>query len=221
MTQWFDIGQEAQGVIAVGQIATGVIAIGQMATGVIAIGQVARGGIAVGMGAMGLVSVGMGAVGVFHCTAMMGLGGSGFGLVIPLVPGWPKKSKFPSQISLKALQSGSTDAGWIRVGVEPTVEGPELRAGGETIPVRFTSELWPAARRFGTEKHGKVLAYVERRDEGLVCTRLMRMPRRSHWRPAYWGMGLAQLAGLAGISLVWWLVAGKPVLDFVLALTAR
>lgn len=218
MIRWFDIGQEAQGVVAIGQVATGVIAIGQVATGVIAIGQVARGGIAIGMGAIGLVTVGMGAVGVFHCTAMMGLGGSGLGLVIPLVPRWPKKSKYPPQISWQTLQSGGADAGWIRVGVEPTADGLELRAGSETIPARFSSELWPAARRFGTEKHGKVLAYLEQREGGLVCTRLMRMPRRAHWQLGYWGMGLAQLAGLAGITVAWWLVAGKPVLDVILTL---
>lgn len=80
MIRWVDVGQEAQGVIAIGQQATGVIAIGQLATGVIAVGQLARGVIVLGQLAVGIVSVGQLALGVVWTAAMLGVGGAS--------PGW-------------------------------------------------------------------------------------------------------------------------------------
>lgn len=71
----FDIGQEAEGFIAIGQLATGVIAIGQLATGVIAVGQLARGVIAVGQGAVGVLAFGQIVFALFYGGGMLGLAG--------------------------------------------------------------------------------------------------------------------------------------------------
>lgn len=85
MLRWFDVGEEAQGVIAIGARATGVIAIGQLATGVIAIGQVARGVFCVGQLAAGMVVLGQLSFGVTFNAAMLGVGGTSPGwFVLPL-----------------------------------------------------------------------------------------------------------------------------------------
>lgn len=70
-----DVGQEAEGFIAIGQLATGVIAIGQAATGVIAIGQLARGVIVVGQLALGIVAFGQLVGSVTFGGGMLGLAG--------------------------------------------------------------------------------------------------------------------------------------------------
>ncbi len=93
--KWFDVGQEAVGVIAIGQIATGVIAIGQAATGFVAVGQLARGVLVVGQLANGIVTIGQLAVGVAKVGGMFGIGADKwFGWVLPLAPArshaWPE-----------------------------------------------------------------------------------------------------------------------------------
>lgn len=85
--RWFDVGVEAEGVIAIGQRATGVIAIGQVALGVVAIGQLARGFLVVGQLGIGLVTLGQLSAGVVWSAGMVGVGGTSPGwLVLPLYP---------------------------------------------------------------------------------------------------------------------------------------
>lgn len=85
--RWFDVGQEAEGVIAIGQQATGVIAIGQLALGVVAIGQLARGVIVIGQLGIGVVTVGQLPLGVVWSAGMVGVGGTSPGwLVLSLLP---------------------------------------------------------------------------------------------------------------------------------------
>ncbi len=217
MVDWFDAGQEAYGVIAVGQMATGVIAVGQVATGVIAVGQGARGFIAIGQGSIGLIAVGMGAVGVFHATAMMGIGGAGLGIVLPLVPRWPSTFRPPDTTTLRRLLAGEVPDGWLPVSLVPG-EVPGLVHGGSRMQVRFTPAMLAAARRFATEPHHRVLAHLRPFAGGLVVDRLMHVPRRAHRSPRWWLMGAVQLALLAGVSLLFWVVAGRPVIEAVAGL---
>lgn len=79
--KWFDVGQEAHGVIAIGQLATGVFALGQFATGVVAIGQLARGVVAIGQLAVGVVAVGQMGVGILYGSGMLGFGAFAGGLI--------------------------------------------------------------------------------------------------------------------------------------------
>lgn len=213
---WFiDIQQEAQGVIAVGQIATGVVAIGQMATGVIAIGQVARGFIAIGQGAVGVIAVGMGAVGVFHATAMMGAGGRGFGLVLPLSPYWPKKFQHPDTIRFGDLAAGDEDEGWIQVQLGTDDNGPCLVRDGSPLDVRFTRRMHRAATGYAPPHEDKLYAFVERQHGGLVCTRLMYAPKRAFRRKGYWTGSAFQFAGLIALCAAFWIIAGRPVIAYL------
>ncbi len=212
-----DVGQEARGVIAIGQMATGVVALGQMATGVIAIGQVARGFIAIGQGGIGLIAVGMGAVGVFHGTAMMGIGGRGLGLVVPVSPYWPKKFVKPSETSWRRLKAGDVEEGWLRVDKIGTDEwGPVLKRDRKALPVRFDRRMLGAAKRYQPSRGDKLFAKVQRQGKGLVCTDLSVVPRRAHWKKSYWVGTATQLGMLVGVCAGFWLVAGRPVIDAIL-----
>lgn len=207
-----DVGQEAKGVIAFGQIATGVIAVGQMATGVIAIGQVARGFIAIGQGSVGLVAVGMGAVGVFHGTAMMGVGGRGLGLVLPLSPYWPKKYERPTTVSFRELESGDRDEGWVSIHLTSDEEGPVLMRNGRVLSARFNRQAHYAASHYSPDNPDQLYARIERHAEGLICTKLLVVPKRSHRRKRYWMASLTQLGGLIGMCAAFWIIAGRPVI---------
>lgn len=211
MDRWFDVGQEAEGFIAIGQMATGVIAIGQVAFGVIAIGQVSRGVIAIGQASIGIVSVGMVAAGVGYTVALMGVGGvAGPGFVLPLVPRLPRRPRFPRTISAAALAAGRAVEGWLRVRLEPAAEGDvTMVQGDEELPVRFARRVWHLARgRSVSTRHRRVLAYVEREGEGLLCTRLMEIPPR---RPFGCVTAVAQFAGLCGLAVAFWLVVAQPL----------
>jgi hypothetical protein len=92
--KWFDVGQEAVGVVAIGQVATGVIAIGQGATGFIAIGQLARGVFVVGQLGYGVVVIGQLAVGLALAGGMVGMGArKWFGWMLALLP--PRSRPWP------------------------------------------------------------------------------------------------------------------------------
>jgi hypothetical protein len=107
--RWVDVGQEAQGVIAIGQQATGIIAIGQLATGVIAVGQLARGVVVLGQLAVGIVSVGQLALGVVWTAAMLGVGGTS--------PGWAVLRAFrapPAQPVVVATAAGQVGSPLVR-----------------------------------------------------------------------------------------------------------
>jgi len=207
-----DVGQEAKGVIALGQIATGVVAIGQMATGVIAVGQVARGFIAVGQGSVGLIAVGMGAIGVFHGTAMMGVGGRGLGLVLPLSPYWPKKYQRPDTVRFRDLESGAADGGWVPIHLTSDDDGPQLRRNGRALPARFTRRAHYAATHYVPDDPDQLYARIERHAEGLICTQLLVVPKRAHCRKRYWMGSATQFAGLIALCAAFWLIAGRPVI---------
>src|SRR5687768_16940479 len=106
MGQLIDVGQHATGFIAIGQEATGFFALGQIATGVIAIGQVARGFFVIGQVGFGITSIGMGSAGLVYSVGMLGVGGRGLGLIIPLVPRLKDPRQLPATVSFEELASG-------------------------------------------------------------------------------------------------------------------
>lgn len=203
--RWIAFGGEAEGVVAIGQIATGVIAIGQMATGVIAIGQVARGFIAIGQGAIGVFAVGMGSVGVIGSVGMIGVGGRGLGLIFPLVPSLGPSVKTPSLTSADAVFA-SGRAGWVAGHLVPTGDdGPALRG----LDVKFDAGLRPAIESRGAASD--VWARLSPRDDGWVCDQLMEVPG-ARWRsPGWWTTWAIQLCALAVVCVIFWVVAGIPV----------
>lgn len=215
MDRWFDVGQEAEGFIAIGQMATGVIAIGQMAHGVIAIGQVARGVVAIGQVSLGIFTVGMASAGVVYTVALVGVAGvAGPGLVIPLVPTLPKRPRFPSTVSAAALRAGTVVAGWLRIRLEPLGKD-DLRVlhDREELPVRFARRLWDTARSRASGSQQRVLAFIERRDDELICSRLMDIPRRKRIGCV---LSLIQFGALCGLCVAFWIGVVLPLAQALL-----
>lgn len=206
--RWIAFGAEAEGVIAIGQVATGVIAIGQIATGVIAIGQVARGFVAIGQGAVGLFAVGMGSVGVVWSIGMVGVGGRGAGLILPLVPSLGPTLKKPDLRSSRTVLA-STGGGWIAARVDPG-DRPTLQDGG-ALDIRFDAPLRPAIEAMTGPTH--VWARLARRDERMVCEELVAVPVPRWTSTRWWVIWALQLSALGIVSMIFWFVAGIPVVS--------
>lgn len=205
------IGQEAEGFIAIGQIATGVIAIGQMATGVVAIGQVARGVVAVGMLAFGIVSLGMLSGGLVYAAGMVGAGGRGFGLVLPLVPVPRATPKLPELSSLEAIR-GSRREGWIEAKLRLGASGlPELVQQGTTLPVTLAASLLGPATTHA-QIGSDVVARVVPKHDGLRVHELKVVPRTSH----AWIGRLVQIALLIALAYAYWAFVLVDLGDVVL-----
>ncbi|MEM9189386.1 MAG: hypothetical protein AAGF12_09430 [Myxococcota bacterium] len=136
----FDVGQEAEGFIAIGQEARGVIAIGQLALGVVAIGQLARGVFVVGQLAVGVFAVGQIAIGILGA-AGIGVGGRWTkGLVLPIFPK-PKirpEDLPPDTLPIAAFRAGEVSQGWLEAELRMAPDQPlQVLANGSTIPVEF------------------------------------------------------------------------------------
>lgn len=209
--RWIAVGAEAEGVIAIGQVATGVIALGQMATGVIAVGQIARGFVAVGQGAIGVFAVGMGSVGLVWSVGMVGLGGRGFGIVLPLVPSLGPRHAPPDTIAAARLADDTVRAGHVRVTVDRDDDGPLLRADGRALPARLDARLRAALDTHATPF--PAFAHLSRGPDGWICDTLVEIPAPRWKVPGWWVRWAAQLAALAVAAILFWLVAGIPVVS--------
>lgn len=205
--RFFDMGQEANGFIAVGQIATGVFAFGQMATGVVAVGQVARGVFVVGQGAIGVVCLGMGSAGLAVSVGMVGVGGRGLGLVLPLTPSLGPSYALPELVSPATL-SAEKDEGWVRATVVP--EPPHLELPGQ--PLRLDARWRQALAAFSASGRREVLARVQRRGGDLIAVELMAVPSSRLRSPRWWLIWLLQCAGLVALAGVVLGVALLPIL---------
>ena len=210
----FDAGQEAHGFIAVGQIATGVIAVGQLATGVVAIGQVARGVVAIGQGAIGIFTLGMGSAGLCFAVGMVGVGGLGAGLVLPLIPSLGMRYALPKTTTLDAIEA----RGWVAGGVVAASDGG-LRfvdSAGHTLDVRVDAPLRRAARAHAEGPDSAALLHVRRDERGPIVDRLMRIPVARWRRPGMWVAWALQLTGLVTLATAWWLLVGRALISFIL-----
>ncbi len=212
--RWIAVGQEAEGVIAIGQFATGVFAIGQVATGVIAVGQVARGFVAIGQGAIGVFAVGMGSVGLVGSMGMLGVGGRGLGIILPLVPSLGPKRALPATIPAARLLEGDATHGYVTATLDAGGGRPTLTAEGRAIEVRFDSRLRAAIEAQAGAL--PVYAHLSRTPAGWICDELLAVPR-ARWRsPGWWAWWAVQLAGLAVACLAFWALAGIPVIQALL-----
>ena len=68
--------------------------------------------VAVGQGAIGVVAVGMGSVGLVWSLGMIGVGGRGFGFVLPLVPSLGPRVAAPDFDAM--VQSAMAEEGHLR-----------------------------------------------------------------------------------------------------------
>jgi hypothetical protein len=224
--RWLDIGWHAHGVIAIGQFATGVIAIGQVAWGVVAIGQAAFGWLAVGQVAVGGVTVGMVGVGLHFSAAMVGLGGRGKGLVLPLLPSLGEREAPPGVRPLSELRRAAERAetsrvaagpatavdGWTRLHLVPRSESRVAVFDGydRVEDLRIDARCRRAALAAAP---GDVWAHVRRLRGGWVADRLVRVDPPRFTSPRWWLVWGAQLmASMLVSAVVWWVVA-EPVIE--------
>lgn len=218
IVRFFDAGQEAHGFIAIGQISTGVIAFGQVATGVIAVGQVARGVVAIGQGAIGVFTLGMGSVGVCWAVGMIGLGGRGVGLVLPLIPSLGPRASTPDLVAPSAVADGVVQEGWIEARLTLDAEGrvAVLNSRGARMPVRLDARLRRAAEPLAAEGGPSALLRVSRERDGLVANAVMRRPGSRLSQPGWWLIWAGQLLGLGATAVAFWLLVARPLLVFVM-----
>lgn len=211
MGKIFDAGQEATGFIAVGQFATGFIAIGQVATGVIAIGQAARGIIVVGQLAVGFVSLGMLSCGLMGAVGMIGAGGRGLGLIVPLVPRLRDARELPSVSGFDELTRSNGDQGWVEARIEIAPDqSVRFYEGVAPLPVRVDARL----RRLLAKHAGRtLLVSLSRRGADWVGDGLMEVPESRLKNPRWWAIWAAQLALLFVACVAFWLAVVHPLAD--------
>ena len=209
--RWISVGQEANGVIAIGQEATGVFAFGQVATGVVAVGQAARGFIAIGQVAIGVFAVGMGSVGLVYSVGMLGAGGRGLGIILPLVPSLGPALALPETTTAARLFGGKAHHGYVAATLDAGGGRPTLTADGRALDVRFDTRLRGAIESLAAPL--RVHAHLSRTDDTWVCDELQEVPRARWLSPGWWAWWAAQLAGLAVASVAFWLLAGIPIVQ--------
>lgn len=214
---FFDAGDHATGFIAVGQHATGVIAFGQMATGVIAVGQVARGGIAIGQVAVGLIGWGQVGVGVFHAAGMVGVGGRGFGIVLPLVPSIGRPRVLPEATSYGAIEAGGE--GWIEADLGQDQGGLGLYQSGQRLPVKLDRRLQSRGYEIVAEGPRRVRAFTRRIGNVMVCERIAHEPPRPYQKKSFKAIAALQLAGMLVLGVVYAGVVGEELAVFLGNLT--
>ncbi len=213
MLPFFDAGQEAHGVIAIGQVATGYVAIGQMATGVIAVGQLARGVFVVGQLAVGCCGVGMVGLGVFWMAALMGLGGRGKGIVLPLVPSLEPPRNFPATTLSSAVWHGQ-GAGWLAVLLRLEADGSvALYEQSQRLGAKLSCRVLGRARSACMASTAcYAVAHVRRVGNLLVCDRLMNVPGRSTDRPHFWLWTVLGFVALIAVAIAVWEIALWPLI---------
>jgi hypothetical protein len=190
--RFFDIGQEAVGFIAIGQFATGVFAFGQVAVGFVAVGQMASGVFTVGQGAVGLVSVGMGGVGIYWTGAMIGIGGSGFGGVVPLAPALGDGSELPDSTSWDVAASGD----WVPARIDDDAPSRLSLPEGVRVHANLRHALSEA-------KEGNVLVHLDDTPAGLFVDRVMTVPLPRWQNFAWYAVWSAQMLALVVLCTIY------------------
>lgn len=211
--RFIDVGQEAHGFIAIGQIATGVFALGQMATGFVAVGQVARGVFVVGQGAIGVVALGMGSAGLVYSVGMIGVGGRGAGLVLPLTPSLGPTYATPVLTPGARLAAGGADQAWVKALIGLDDQGrPRIQVQGLGA-VRLDARLRRSALAACAQGAVEVLAELRRDEPGWTAGRLLRIPERRITKPGWWWTWTMQMLMLTALAGVIWVACILPVLE--------
>ena len=215
--RFFDIGQEAHGFIAVGQIATGVFAFGQMATGFVAVGQLARGVGVVAQGARGLCALGRGSGGLVYAVGLVGGGGRGVGLVLPLIPTLGPSYAMPVLTPPSRLAASGVDRAWVKANVTLDEQArPRVRVAG-LEGVRMDARLRKSIAAYAVSPDGasgrEILAELRREGEGWTVDDLMRVPERRFTKPGWWLFWTFQVLGMIALAGVIWAVCILPVIE--------
>jgi hypothetical protein len=211
--EFFSVGEHAEGFIAIGQTARGVFALGQFATGVVAVGQVARGVFALGQVGFGFVGWGQLGFGIMHAVGMLGAGGRGLGIVIPLTPGVGRARVAPETAPIERVLAGQ--AGWVEVELMEDGYGLGLATNGQRLPVKLDRRLQSGAGALVLAGPQRVWAYVVVHRGVPVCERIQHAPPPPWQRRGFYLRAAVGFAGLVVMATAWWLLVGRDVLNIL------
>jgi hypothetical protein len=204
--EFISVGQTAEGFIAIGQHARGVFALGQEAVGVVAVGQLARGCFTLGQVAFGFIGWGQVGFGMLHAVGMFGVGGRGFGLVIPLTPGVGRARVAPNTVDVQSALRGTS--GWIETDLYFDSHGLGLANDGHRLPVKFDRRLQGGAQHLTAHGPKRVWAFLRTVRGIVVCDRIQHAPPRPFERAGFYGLAAVQFVGLVIMAVVWWMLVG-------------
>ncbi|HEY3495175.1 MAG TPA: hypothetical protein VGK73_10835 [Polyangiaceae bacterium] len=211
--EFISVGQHAVGFIAIGQEARGFFALGQVATGVIAIGQLARGVLTLGQLGFGFIGWGQVGFGILHAVGMVGAGGRGLGLVVPLVPSVGRARVPPQTIAIERALAGQS--GWVAADLFYDEHGLGLGSGGHRLPVKFDRRLQGGANALTVHGPRTVWAFLRRIGPLSVCERIQHAPPRPYEKPGFYLRGAFQFVGLVILATAWWVVVGQELIGIL------
>jgi hypothetical protein len=214
--EFISVGEHAVGFIAIGQEARGFFALGQVATGVIAVGQLARGVFTLGQVAFGFIGWGQVGFGILHAAGMMGAGGRGLGIILPLVPSVGRRRVPPETIPIERALAG--ESGWIEADLFYDEHGLGLASAGRRLAVKFDRRLQGGANVLTVHGPKMVWAFLRRAGNLVVCERLAHAPPRPYERPGFYTWGAIQFVGLIALATAWWVLVGKDVATILMEL---
>jgi len=228
--KFFDVGEDAYGVIAIGAQATGffalgqfangyILAIGQSAFGFIAIGQLARGVFVVGQLAVGVFTVGQLAFGLHTCMAQLGIAGrKGYGIVLSV---WPKpkatpQANAPTLMTRASLEQQQVEEGWLDATVSR--DGQTAEVEGRSLSFQRSEPHQRALSSVGASRWRKIWLKLSwqrpqqevggYRDETRGASELTMLeyrpqPLPAHLRDGYWAKAVVRSIVLLGMTAVW------------------
>ncbi|MEQ1569313.1 MAG: hypothetical protein ABMA64_26990, partial [Myxococcota bacterium] len=157
------------------------------------------------------VSVGLVGVGLHWTAAMVGIGGTGRGWIVPLMPRLDRRAPPAPLVTLDQVRA-SRQGGWCALGLgAPT--GPEggigVWFGGQpATDVRLDARCRAAATEAAP---GEVWAHLRPARQGWVADRLVRAAPPRHLRPEWWLGWSLQLATWMLLSAATWWWVFEPV----------
>jgi hypothetical protein len=127
-----------------------------------------------------------------------------------LIPGLDPPRIAPEVVPFDSLAAGGANAeGFIRADLAESPIGGGLALGGAPLPVRPTPGVaWALNNAYVVKGVRSVFAHVKRTPGGLVCDRLVEVPRT---RPTFalW-FQIARFVVLCGVATAWWYAFTMP-----------
>jgi hypothetical protein len=143
---------------------------------------------------------------------MLGVGGRGLGIVLPLVPSLGRARVGPHTVPLGVVQAGQP--GWVSAWLAADAYGLGLYEGNARLPVKLDRRVLCRGQELVQQGPTAVFASVQRQGHVLVCDRLVFEPPRPYKKQSWWVIGALQLLGLLVLGAVYWVAAGNDLLAF-------
>ncbi len=189
-----------------------MIAIGQAARGVFVLGQVAIGFVGLGQAAFVVFGAGQVGAGVMGFTAMLGVGGRGYGGVLRLLPGFDPPRKRPVEVPYEDVVAGRA-SGPVRLDVLGQGTGVRLGRDGHALPIKLTPKAAGALVRTNRNDLKEVYAVLKKRGNVLVGDRLIEVPG-SRKAFKYDGFFALRMVAFVGLAIAWCMAFAASVVPW-------